>query len=688
MTDEDQVKTEYYEAVSEDDIVTAYAGTRDEDDIVTEYAGESSKQGRTERKDAASLNRCWHCFSEFRGERTVICPVCGCVQSGVPKVNSHLYPGTVLKNHIVIGEVEGFGGFGVTYRAWDTTLRAMVAVKEYFNNKIVRRTPGEVLVQIQPGKEKQYRLEMNRFLQEARCTAQFRSCDNIVYVYDIFEENNTAYMVMQFLDGQTLQKAIKQNGGGLPWQKAVDIAVKVADAAAHLHRKSVIHRDISPDNIFLCKDGAVKLVDLGAAKFPEGDSFEPSIVKPGFAPPEQYSGEGAIGPWSDVYALAATLHYAISGQHPQESTSRLDNDEMEKPSFYDPEVPGYLDKTVMRGMDTDSRLRFQSMEEFASALQNKGKVIDSKTLVKKRKARRAVAITAALIAIAAGGVFLFSRFREIRDKALLTETTIEILVPGAADREEIYKEMTEEFLEQYPQVEVHITGVPDSEYEQKVSDELESGEGLTLYKNFVRQQDSADGRADLLELISELDPGQYIFLNQDREYRDIPLGFKAIAAYGNPTLPESSGVTLSKEDFLAGKAGIYIGDTTDFSDVQSRLPGAYSVLDLPDGKEAFCLTEEWCVNEKASEEQKNAAERLLSYWLGENAQDILHVRNATALPVNRSELEVYAAVNEEMSGIAGTVSGAPVSRSVFEERQKALANDADSIAFLKKQLTQ
>ena len=698
MRNVDEIKTEYYsepdeefKTVSledelpvrnEDDIRTEYVGSRSEDDIRTEYAGATKDRHIPGKMAASSFHRCYHCFFEYGEKVEEKCPRCGNPQNSVPKVNCHLYPGTVLQNRIVIGDVEGFGGFGITYRAWDLNLKTMVAVKEYFNNKVVRRAPGETKVEIQRGKDEQYQEEMLRFLKEARYTAQFRDCPNIVYVYDIFEENGTAYMVMEFLEGRTLLKEVR-NHGAIQWEKAVDIIEKVALAASALHKKSVIHRDISPDNIFTCDDGRIKLVDLGAAKFPDGVETGLRIVKPGFAPPEQYRENGEIGPWTDVYALAATLYYIITGIHPEESTNRTKENDIEIPSKVVEGLPKYLDKTIMRGIDTDPRLRFRSMDDFRSALMNQGKVLDSEDFIRKRKRRRLFGIVAAAVIMVVGSLAVFSGYRNAMVENLREETELIVWIPireGDSGRVDIYREMSQEFTEAFPKILVSVEGIPEAEYFEKVSHAVSSGE-VTLFEKRDLDSFSSKDCADVSSVMEELEKESFYIDDGIVPEKTIPLGFKALSAYGN-VAAEKTGMAIGIQQFLSGEGDVCVGDTSDFYEIQDSLPGSYMVLPLPADEMRYCYTNIWCVSTGADEMQKAAAGALLRYWLGETAQDILHIRHRDSLPVNVSEFAVFQSVFSEFSNLAPIQSDQTVAENEFEQQKSILSSRPDIAALL------
>ena len=203
-----------------------------------------------------------------------------------------LKPGVILKERYKIEEVIGAGGFGITYRAWDPLLQSYVAIKEYYPSGIATRSADSSKVCVPVGQEqREYHRGRIRFLKEAQDVARFQSEPNIVSIYDYLEENDTAYMVMEYLHGCTLKQYIREHGGRLDTDHILHICLSVLDALAVVHKAGMIHRDISPENIFICEDLTVKLIDFGAAKqvYLDGEQTMSVVLKPGYAPPEQYA---------------------------------------------------------------------------------------------------------------------------------------------------------------------------------------------------------------------------------------------------------------------------------------------------------------------------------------------------------------------------------------------------------------
>lgn len=282
-----------------------------------------------------------------------------------------LKPGVILKERYKIEEVIGAGGFGITYRAWDPLLQSYVAIKEYYPSGIATRSADSSKVCVPVGQEqREYHRGRIRFLKEAQDVARFQSEPNIVSIYDYLEENDTAYMVMEYLHGCTLKQYIREHGGRLDTDHILHICLSVLDALAVVHKAGMIHRDISPENIFICEDLTVKLIDFGAAKqvYLDGEQTMSVVLKPGYAPPEQYAKKDKQGPWTDIYALGATLYFAATGEKPEESFGRVLEDTIKPVCEVNPEIPRAMLQVIMRAMSVKIEDRYQTVEAMREAL--------------------------------------------------------------------------------------------------------------------------------------------------------------------------------------------------------------------------------------------------------------------------------------------------------------------------------
>ena len=269
------------------------------------------------------MTRCLGCMNEY-DEAFGLCPYCG-YEFGTPAESSlHMQPGSILFNRYIVGKVIGFGGFGVTYIAWDTTLKIRVAIKEYLPSEFATRAVGQTQVTIFSGnKTEQFHDGMLKFLDEAQRLMKFQNEQGIVHIYDSFEENNTAYIVMEYLDGETLTAYLERNGE-IPVGEAIAMLTPIFTSLEHVHAVGIIHRDIAPDNIMITKDGQVKLIDFGAARYATTSHSRSLtvIIKAGYSPEEQYRSQGKQGTHTDVYALAAVLYRMVTGLTPPDAMER------------------------------------------------------------------------------------------------------------------------------------------------------------------------------------------------------------------------------------------------------------------------------------------------------------------------------------------------------------------------------
>lgn len=623
--------------------------------------------------------RCMNCMKEYE-EGPAKCPRCGYVRGTRPREIYHLYPEMELADRYIIGTVVGFGGFGVLYRAWDRKLEHMVAIKEYYPAGMVTRIPGQKEVILYTGKKNdEYKNGLTRFLDEARNTARFSSNPNIVNVFDFFEENGTAYMVMEFLEGVSLKEYISRAGGRLPWQQAVEIGLRIIDALKDVHGAKILHRDLSPDNVFMCDDGKIKLLDFGAARFTglDDEKTRTIVLKMGFAPPEQYRSKSQQGPCTDIYALGATLYRAITGLTPDESVNRQDSinhnegDTLKPMSQFVEGIPQYLDNAVLRAMALEPTLRFQNVQQMADALQNKKSYADLAREIRRRKRRRAVGIAASLMILAAGAAagLLYSRQQKLIRNLDQVELSVWMPVKDGMDSgqtEQLFLDMSAEFLENYPGVQLDITCIPQENYRDRLEEAAGTEEFPSLFES-TGLADELGGRMASLEqeVYERLEqdgaaaPVAGVLDSQSREVlnpNQVPLGFKASVLYVNTEL-EKSGAEFeadnSGQDFLEAGSRAWVSDTSEFTQVQAHIAGRYAVRPLENGEVPAGYTDVWSVNGEAGAVERAAAGRLLYFLLRQPAQDILHLRHDTALPVNEQVYRIYLGVNRELEFVDG-----------------------------------
>jgi len=360
-------------------------------------------------------NRCFMCMSEsFNSEH---CPHCGNYNDPTPESSLHLPPGTILENKYLIGKALGQGGFGITYLAWDQKLNLKQAIKEYLPVEFAYRIPGTPEVSIyKKDLITHFNYGVEKFLEEARTLARFAGHPNIVWIRDYFEANGTAYIVMEHIEGMTIKDYVKNENGPLSYREAFNIFSPVLDVLREVHTDGVLHRDISPDNMLIDKRGRIVLIDFGSARQAIGEKSQSTsvIMKPGYSPEEQYQRKGRQGPWTDIYAVAASFYFVITGSTPPESLDRLSEEALVPPSKMGISIPPAFEKTLLKALAVKIDDRYQNVEDFQKKLAQSLPFSEEQTLdiekpfltiIKKRSFTLAIAL-AAIVIIAFSAFFL------------------------------------------------------------------------------------------------------------------------------------------------------------------------------------------------------------------------------------------------------------------------------------------
>ena len=282
-----------------------------------------------------------------------------------------LRKGTRLIGRYTIEGVLGQGGFGITYLGIDELHEKKVAIKEFFPQGIVTRNIEyqDTVTVTFVGEKENYEKGKERFLKEARTMAKFSKDEGIVKALDFFEINNTAYIVMEYLEGITLKQYLRENQRIAP-EDLIELLVPLIESLDEIHSQGMIHRDISPDNIMVLPDGRIKLMDFGAARdYTEfGEKSLSIVLKPGYAPPEQYQTHGIQGPWTDIYALCATMYKCITGENPPDAIERVMEDHLKKISEFGITIPPQEEAAIIKGMSVSAKDRYQDIKDFCEDL--------------------------------------------------------------------------------------------------------------------------------------------------------------------------------------------------------------------------------------------------------------------------------------------------------------------------------
>lgn len=289
--------------------------------------------------------------------------------------NSYCLPaGTRLNQRYVLKKVLGEGGFGITYLGWDEVLAISVAVKEYYPSSMAgREIQGSNTYQVRAygnRRREAYEKGKEAFLKEARVLSRFCKLEGIVLVRDFFQENGTAYIVMEYIDGISIKEYV-QTKGAISAENVLQLMKPVLQSLYAIHGRNLIHRDLSPDNILMTKQGKLKLIDFGAARHTDTGTQKTVTVmfKRGFAALEQYQAKGEQGVWTDVYGISATMYYMMSGEVPEESVGRVLKDGLtELKAMQREDIPDDISASILKGMELEWEKRFQNLAELYQAL--------------------------------------------------------------------------------------------------------------------------------------------------------------------------------------------------------------------------------------------------------------------------------------------------------------------------------
>lgn len=629
-------------------------------------------------------------------------------QVGETPLSNYLQPDMTLKeNRYRIIKTVGVGGFGLVYRAYDSKLNIEVAIKELYPSSLVNRIPGEKKMVIY-GKEnaRQYAYLLDRFILEARSMAKFNSVNNIVNIYDCFQENNTAYIVMEYIKGQNLEEYVKSHGGKLSVEQANKFACGLLDGLTAIHSKGIIHRDIKPRNIFITSDNEVKIIDFGAARF---SSTEETVVTryskvltPGFAPPEQYRRDSKQGSYTDVYAAGAVYYYMLTGQIPEISVDRVVDDEVTPIEQAVNNVPECVGRAVSRALELNSDLRIQTASEFKSGLTGK-KMIRSVAEEKKIRFRRRIAIIASatfVLCLAALGVAYYrvNYGGEVSVNKLLSEdASISIYIPlssneylsngqisawdGTAQNFEKYISENSKY-----HVEMKTNYLSDDKSTLFISSDTENAPKLKWMNRLINKENSllyskyTHGEMSDRSYIVAFDPtvlyinrklleqidssksvdefksvNDILKLKTDEDILLLTINDVDESYYAEIANIEGNDPDSALSNFCSGNTAFYIGHVSDNITISSYLSGYYSIAAAPDVDGVRAVPYEWRIGDGYSENEINAAQLFLSYLTGEDAQDTLFVQQGYIMPINPTAFDKFIDYNPEYKFIKDNI---------------------------------
>jgi len=613
------------------------------------------------------MPRCPNCFAALEDDSPK-CPVCGYVEGSPARELHHLHPGMTLAERYLVGQVLGFGMVGVTYKAWDTKLNTVVAIKEFFPDRAVTRTPGTKEVRPTLSEHEKYARGLRNFLNEARCLTRFSSARHIVNVFDFFEENATAYIVMEYLEGVTLQESLK--GDDLRPDRAVDLARMICSALSDVHTAGFVHGAVNADNIFLCSNGDMKLIDFATVRAIREER----------------------GPWIDIYDLGSMLLDLLDGA----------------------EIPEQLGDALMKATADDPAQGFSSAAAFAQALPEKK--IEKPTVPKppKQVNKKLIAIIATalvlVIAVVSIAVPVYNNFIYTH----LPKAQIDVWFSLPEDEEQAQRKqqafeiIKKAFENAYPKVTVRLVAKSALSYPLELQKQASMNRLPALFESsgiadidVLSKIVAMEGTLSRLQkdTARQEEPLQCLFVT-DEAYQQafearkrLPLGFRAPVFYVNASLlqnallkdgPVSDAVSLAgllyentgkftyvsaerttkaafmylfgnvnaqaippdpqgRELFLQGEAAAFFSDTADFPAIKTMKNVRLYPVGLSDSSDkkipaTFC--DYWSIG-KCTAKQLRCAEAFLCYLLSEYAQSNLYLFRSDAFPLNEDTFRKF-----------------------------------------------
>lgn len=511
---------------------------------------------------------CMNCFS-IKGQYST-CPFCGYIEGTPPKQPHYLMPGTILGDHFIVGTAIGVGGFGITYKCFDTTLGVVVAVKEFYPIGLVNRAPGEKRVGLMSGdKDGQYRQQLVRFMAEARSIAQFGKAKDIVNVYDYFEENNTAYIIMEYIEGVLLKDYLEKQGR-MDIPIALSIIEPIIEAVKKIHAQGIIHRDVSPDNIFIAGENSVKLFDFGAARLNDDrvQSDGEQVIKVGYSAPEQYRDTSNQSYYTDIYSVGAILYQMVTGIKPPESTERESSDAMKSPKALGIPIEDNLDRAIMEAMAVWPEWRCQSIQQLDDAIHGKAIAEYPEDKIRRQKTKRvwiAISSVVGMVGVIVMIILINTGIQgknEMFEQTVAQGTTVEIWVDNADTKivyDSIIEQMKElqdgdsekirDIKEQCREVTYNVTVV--EEMEKCLENAKVANQMPAIFVTDTVQRLKNYGLVSMKDTVYKaIDPDDYLFMSSYLQYypdaTEIPTGVDVLLLYtiGKSEEPEVNETTI------------------------------------------------------------------------------------------------------------------------------------------------
>lgn len=555
---------------------------------------------------------------------------------------------TILNNRYEILSLIGTGGFSIIYKAYDHELNSTVAIKEYFPNTIAERIPysKDVLTRNREAAER-FQQGLRSFKEEAHRMAKLNGLHNTVNVLGTFDENHTSYIVMELLEGTSLLAYLKSlpNSRFNDVDDAKQIIRSVAEALDYAHSKKILHRDVSPDNIFLCNDGKVKLIDFGAAREFTEDGELSVVVKTGCTPPEQYRKNGKQGPWTDLYALGATFYRMLTGVYPEAAPDRADNkNECSPPSSINADVPEYIDALILRCLAYDHTLRIAKASDVMDVLSRETVIPLPGVVRAKQKMIRTVSygmLAACLVLFLTISLIVLKKSETLYN-IKIDKCDITMEIPAEFTSESGLAAIKEDFKSIYPQVDIAF---------------VTAGTDTLTADVFIYEDDTECSSLEEIQKLNEAADMYSVTVAYDTDlvYWNVEKAFHSAVDMNNirsadDILPEY--YADNYEEFLDGTNDLcaYRDSITLYRDVQEELPGMYRIYSAATELRPVRFS----VASGITENKKNAAMRFLLYLMSERAQEIMFVNHEGLIPAENNQYDHFLEIYSELAFVKHT----------------------------------
>lgn len=611
-----------------------------------------------------AMKQCCNCFMEYSSGRDE-CPYCGFVTGSPGKDPNYLPPGTLLHGgEYIVGEAIKTGGFGIVYLAWDKKQACIIAIKEYFPMANVSRIVGtnDVMVNSsQIEKQREHRNGVLDFMEEGKILMKLSDVQGVCRIYAAFEENNTAYIAMEYVLGVNLKEYLRKYGyKNVPKTTIYSFMDQILECLDGIHERDIIHRDIAPDNILVKEDNTIKIIDLGAACQGGRRRLKDDviIIKPGFAPPEQYEQGKDIGPWNDIYAAGATFYYLLTGKVPPESVERLENDTIVEPIEIDSTISKNINAAIMNALAPQIYLRTQTVKEFRKNISGRRGVTPEQKQKKKEKRKRIIKLAMALLVVAAlvfGGVMWYTNKDVLHGKLTvwIGVSDNEALKKAELDR---YQQVFDAFREKNPKVSIQVVAVPEKQIAMKFLSSSPSERPDLLETTYV----SPEVRAQLADITylrdSVSDAEQAFNAAKKTGYRSFPLSRCVQVFYvSKDAVPGGCRLVDTVSDFVNGTGDrSYFGDTSSFMDINKLLTEGYSIYTSQD---SYVWYSDFFGVYKHGFFRETSAKKLLEYMASDDAQKVLHItNNSNMFPVTDDVLDMYLKLYQKLSPLRDGVN--------------------------------